>query len=141
MSLPLNWSIIFVFILLIILLLVVYELKTRVRWKKQANKLEDEVQNLRFRLSSSPGIKVDFNDAISEIKEKLTSRQFEVFIHTIEGLSSKEIAAKLNLAPITIDSHIKEIVKNLNVKKRSQLSGVFFGKLKDKIGLESISDI
>ena len=138
MSVPINWLVLFFFIILTVISILVYEINSKFKWRIRANELEDEVQNLKFRLSSSPEIKVDFNEAIEEIKEKLTSRQFEIFIHTIEGQSSKEIAEILNLSPITIDSHIKDICKNLDVNKRSQLGGVFFGKLREKIGLESL---
>ena len=141
MSVPLNWLVLFFFIIMAVIAILVYEINSKFKWRIRANELEDEVQNLKFRLSSSPDIKIDFNEAISEIKENLTSRQFEIFIHTIEGLSSKEIGEELNISPITIDSHIKEICKNLDVNKRSQLGGVFFNKLKEKIGLESIRNI
>lgn len=139
MSVPLNWLVLFFFIIMAVIAILVYEINSKFKWRIRANELEDEVQNLKFRLSSSPDIKIDFNEAIAEIKEKLTTRQFEIFIHTIEGLSSKEIGEELNISPITIDSHIKEICKNLEVNKRSQLGGVFFNKLKEKIGLDSLT--
>lgn len=139
MSVPLNWLVLFFFIIMAVIAILVYEINSKFKWRIRANEMEDEIQNLKFRLTSSPDIKIDFNEAISEIKEKLTPRQFEIFIHTIEGLSSKEIADELNIAPITIDSHIKEICKNLDVNKRSQLGGVFFNKLKEKIGLDSLT--
>ncbi len=139
MSVPLNWLVLFFFIIIAVIAILVYEINSKFKWRIRANELEDEIQNLKFRLTSSPDIKIDFNEAIAEIKEKLTSRQFEIFIHTIEGLSSKEIADKLNISPVTIDSHVKEICNNLNVNKRSQLGGVFFNKLKEKIGLESLT--
>lgn len=139
MSVPLNWLVLFFFIIMAVIAILVYEINSKFKWRIRANEMEDEIQNLKFRLTSSPDIKIDFNEAISEIKEKLTSRQFEIFIHTIEGLSSKEIGEELNISPITIDSHIKEICKNLDVNKRSQLGGVFFDKLKEKIGLDSLT--
>ena len=141
MSVPLNWLVLFFFIIIAVIAILVYEINSKFKWRIRANELEDEIQNLKFRLTSSPDIKIDFNEAIAEIKEKLTSRQFEIFIHTIEGLSSKEIADKLNISPVTIDSHVKEICNNLNVNKRSQLGGVFFNKLKEKIGLDSVTNL
>lgn len=141
MSVPLNWLVLFFFIIMAVIAILVYEISSKFKWRIRANELEDEVQNLKFRLSSSPDIKIDFNEAIAEIKEKLTTRQFEIFIHTIEGLSSKEISELLNISPVTIDSHIKEICKNLDVNKRSQLGGIFFNKLREKIGLDSLTNL
>ena len=141
MSIPLNWMVLIFFLFIAAVLFIIYVINSKFWWRMRANDLEAELQKLTKRLTSSPDIKVDFNEAMEEIKERLTTRQFEIFIHTVEGLSSKEIAELLNLSPITVDSHIKEICKNLDVNKRSQLGSVFFNKLKEKIGLESLSEI
>jgi DNA-binding CsgD family transcriptional regulator len=141
MSVPLNWFVLFFFIILAAVFFLAYEINSKFKWKQRAFDLEDEVQKLRNRISSSPSIRLELNEVMSDIKKDLTSRQFQIFIYTIEGLSSKEIAEILSIAPTSIDSHIKEIVKKQNVKKRPQLAGVFFEKLKTKIGIDSLSDL
>jgi DNA-binding CsgD family transcriptional regulator len=141
MSLPLDWLVLFFFIILAAVFFLVYEINSKFKWRERAFELENEVQKLRNRISSSPSILLELNEVMKDIKKDLTNRQFQIFIYTIEGLSSKEIAEILNIAPTSIDSHIKEIVKKQNVKKRPQLAGVFFEKLKTKIGVESLSDL
>lgn len=141
MSLPLNWMVLLFFLFIIAVLIIIFALNSKFKWRMIANNLEEKVEKLNTKLSSSPDIITDFSESIIEIKEELSDRQFEIFMLTFEGRSSKEIAEKINLAPNTIDSIIKEICKLLGVKKRNQLGSVFFTKLKDKIGLESFLEI
>ena len=129
------------FLFNIAVLFIIFALSSKFKWRMIANKLEIKIEKLNNQLSSSPNIKADFKESIIEIKEKLSERQFEIFILAFEGFSSKEIAEKINLAPNTIDSNIKEICKKLNVRKRSQLGSVFFSRLKEKIGLGSLLEI
>ncbi len=127
MSLPLNWLVLFFFIILAVVFFVVYEINSKFKWKERAFDFENEIQKLKIKLSSSPDIKIELNEVMDEIKKELTSRQFQIFIYTNEGLSSKEIADLINIAPVSIDSHIKDIIKKLNVKKRTQLVGGLTG--------------
>lgn len=141
MSLPLNWMVLLFFIFNASILFIIYVLNSKFKWRMITNELEAELERLNKKISSSPSIKKDFAEALKEIEEKLNTRQFEIFILSIEGDSSKEIAEKVNLSPNTINSHIKAICRNLGVKKRSQLGNVFFDRLKEKIGLESLLEI
>ncbi len=141
MSLPLNWMVLLFFIFNASILFIIYVLNSKFKWRTITNELEAEAERLNKKISSSPSIKKDFAEALEEIEEKLNTRQFEIFILSIEGDSSKEIAEKVNLSPNTINSHIKDICRNLGVKKRSQLGNVFFDRLKEKIGLESLLEI
>ncbi len=141
MSLPLEWMVLFLFIMILVVLFIVFEINSKFKWKKYANDLDDENIKLRTKIAQSPTFKIELKEILDEIRSNLTLRQFQIFIYTIEGYSSKEIADKLFLSARTVDSHIKEILTNLKVEKRSQLSGIFFDGLKNKIKSDSIIDL
>jgi LuxR family maltose regulon positive regulatory protein len=48
----------------------------------------------------------------------LTGREIEILPLLAEGLSNKEIAARLYIAPVTVKTHLQHIYKKLNVNKR-----------------------
>ena len=73
------------------------------------------------------GILVD--DYVARVPEKkepgtpsLTPREREVIQLLVEGLSSKEIAASLNLSERTVDSHRKNIMRKLDLHSLPQLT-------------------
>jgi DNA-binding CsgD family transcriptional regulator len=141
MSLSLEWSVLLLFVSILLVLLVVFEINSKFRWKRIANDLDNENIQLRAKIAQSPTFKIELKEILDEIRSNLTFRQFQIFIYTIEGFSSKEIADKLFLSARTVDSHIKEILAKLEVEKRSQLSGIFFDGLKNKIKSDSIIDL
>jgi len=47
--------------------------------------------------------------------ERLTPRQREVLQLIAEGLSGKEIAARLNLSPKTVEAHRTELMERLGI--------------------------
>lgn len=141
MSLSLELSVLLLFVSILLVLLVVFEINSKFKWKKIANDLDDANIQLRAKIAQSPTLKVELKEILDEIKSNLTLRQFQIFIYTIEGYSSKVIADKLFLSARTVDSHIKEILAKLKVEKRSQLSGIFFDGLKNKIKSDSIIDL
>lgn len=51
---------------------------------------------------------------------QLTNRQFEILKLLTDGLSNKEIAAKINLSARTIDMHIRNIFDRLNCRSRTE---------------------
>lgn len=59
----------------------------------------------------------------------LTDREKEVLLLLAKGISNKEIAQKLQIAETTVKSHVKNIMKKLNVTSRTQaaLYAVQFG--------------
>lgn len=141
MSLSLEWSVLLLFFSILLVLLVVFEINSKFRWKKIANDLDDQNINLRAKLAQAPELKTELKQILDEIKSNLTLRQFQIFIYTIEGFSSKEIAEKLFLSHRTVDSHIKEILTKLNLEKRSQLSIIFFDNLKEKTNISSMFEL
>ncbi len=52
----------------------------------------------------------------------LTRRETEVFLHLAEGFSVKECAARLSLAPSTVDNHKSRLMKKLDVHKNVDLA-------------------
>lgn len=50
----------------------------------------------------------------------LTSREMEVLLRLVEGLSNKEIANRLFISDKTVKIHVSNIFKKLEVKSRSQ---------------------
>lgn len=141
MSLPLEWMVLFLFTMILVVLLIVFEINSKFKWKRIANDLDDANIKLRTKIAQIPTLKIELKEILGEIKTNLTIRQFQIFIYTIEGFSSREIAKKLNLSHRTVDSHIKEIIIKLKVEKRSQLSGVFFNGLKNKISSASMFEL
>jgi DNA-binding NarL/FixJ family response regulator len=73
----------------------------------------DEVKNLLTKEamgeSKAPGL------------EKLTARELEIIKWLRDGLSSKEIAEKLDITTRTVEVHRHNILKKLNVKNSSAL--------------------
>ena len=58
--------------------------------------------------------------AASAIAEPLSAREGDILMLIAEGLSNKEIARNLAIAPETVKSHVKHIFTKLNVEKRAQ---------------------
>jgi LuxR family maltose regulon positive regulatory protein len=58
--------------------------------------------------------------AASAISEPLSAREGDILKMIAEGLSNKEIARNLAIAPETVKSHVKHIFTKLNVEKRAQ---------------------
>ena len=61
--------------------------------------------------------KIDY-DKINALE--ITTREYEVLQHISEGLSNKEIAAKLFLSESTIKTHVSNLLLKLNAKRRTQ---------------------
>lgn len=54
----------------------------------------------------------------------LTDRDKEVLSHIADGLSDREIAAKLNLSPKTINFRVEEMKRKLDAKTRVQVVAI-----------------
>lgn len=57
----------------------------------------------------------------------LTPKEKEILHLLVKGLAYKQIAGSLNISPETINSHIKNIYKKLNVHSRSEIAAKFGG--------------
>ena len=70
------------------------------------------------------------------IKLHITKKEEEILKLMAKGLTNKEMADFLLISPNTSTSHVKSIMKKLNVKKRTVLALVAL-----KLNLISIDDI
>jgi DNA-binding CsgD family transcriptional regulator len=53
--------------------------------------------------------------------QDVTARQHGIMLRMADGLTNSEIASELHLSKSTVDHHISELYKRLNVRNRSQL--------------------
>lgn len=65
-------------------------------------------------------------DYVSEL-QRLTPRQSAVAYLLAEGFSYKEIAAKLGISPHTVNTHVKTILKRLQLSGSRRLASIIFG--------------
>ena len=65
------------------------------------------------------------NKLISLEQSGLTEREKEILHLLIEGLSYKELSAKIFISVETLNSHIKNIYRKLNVHSRSELTAKY----------------
>lgn len=65
--------------------------------------------------------------AVSE-SYALTPRESEVATLAIKGLANKEIAALLELSPITVKLHLSNVFKKTRVESRTELAALFFAR-------------
>ena len=56
----------------------------------------------------------------AEPREQLTTRELGVVAFIADGLSNKEIAARLGIELSTVKNHVHHILEKLRVSKRSQ---------------------
>lgn len=56
----------------------------------------------------------------------LTRREIEVLKHIADGLTNPEIAEKLFISPLTVDSHRKNLILKLNAKNTASLIKIAF---------------
>jgi LuxR family maltose regulon positive regulatory protein len=56
----------------------------------------------------------------SAVTDALSAREADILKLIADGLSNKEIARDLAIAPETVKSHVKNIFAKLNVERRAQ---------------------
>jgi DNA-binding CsgD family transcriptional regulator len=60
-------------------------------------------------------------------RSRLTARESEVLNLVVEGLSAKEIAIRLRIAPRTVECHIDHLRAKTQCRNRAQLVAVAVG--------------
>ena len=133
MFIPLQWLVLFFFLMIAIVFFVVYEIQSKFKWKEEVGTLQKKNINLKNKVQNKASLLDEYSLILENLKKQLTERQFEVFLYTIEGMSSKDIGEKLHISPVTIDWHIKDIKSKLNVEKRSQFAGILLNELKKSL--------
>ncbi len=133
MFIPLAWLVLFFFVVIAVVFILIYEVDSKFKWKEETNNLTQENLVLKNKKKDTSSLLEEYGKILNNLQKKLTDRQFEVFLYTIDGLSSKEIGDKLHIAPSTIDWHIKDIKTKLEVEKRSQFAGILLNELKQSL--------
>jgi len=62
---------------------------------------------------------------------RLTTRESEVVAFTIQGLTNKEIAARMSISPNTVRAFVRTVMVKLGVSTRSGIVGVVFRTIYD----------
>jgi DNA-binding CsgD family transcriptional regulator len=67
--------------------------------------------------------------AIVELAQQfaLTSREVETVQYLVQGLTSKEIATRMNISPNTVKAFLRLVMVKLGVSTRSGIAGKVFG--------------
>lgn len=64
----------------------------------------------------------DIEGAARSVTERLSEREFEVFIRLARGATVQRIAEDLNLAPSTVGTHLYNVKQKLQVSNQSELT-------------------
>jgi DNA-binding CsgD family transcriptional regulator len=86
--------------------------------RADASLLDDDE---RVAVVISPGVEAGLADLIAQAYG-LTVREREVATLTLRGLSTREMAASLNLSPYTVQDHLKSIFEKVGVRSRGELA-------------------
>jgi DNA-binding NarL/FixJ family response regulator len=63
--------------------------------------------------------------AAAKETESLSTREMELLALVAEGLSNKEIAARLNISPATVRTHLMNVFKKLHVRCRTEAAAKY----------------
>jgi len=109
-------------------------------WSEQASdQTQKMLGNSEFDALTVAGGRLDTSDAISfalgengfrsesapsggGVTGLLTRRELQVAAMIVQGMTNKQIARKLTVAPRTVDSHVEHIFSKLNVNSRTQVA-------------------
>lgn len=64
----------------------------------------------------------EMNLSFSEMQEVLTDREQEIVRWVIQGMTNKEIAAKLKISDKTVKAHLSNVFSKLKISRRLQLA-------------------
>ena len=87
-----------------------------------ASLLED---GRRVAVVISSGVEAGFADLIARA-HGLSAREREVAALTLQGLSTREMAASLRVSPYTVQDHLKSIFDKVGVRSRRELTAQLF---------------
>ncbi len=66
-------------------------------------------------------------DPMSALLPELSDRERTVALTVARGLSNKEVAAELFISMKTVDAHLQQIYRKLDIRSRSQLTAIALG--------------
>lgn len=93
---------------------------------QELEKVVQELAEASPRLSVSPNPpddathQADINLLSDIVLQKLTHQESKVFQLMYQGLSNKQIAARLAISPYTVSKHMQQILRKLGVANRTQ---------------------
>jgi LuxR family maltose regulon positive regulatory protein len=64
--------------------------------------------------------------------EELTPQELQVALGATDGLTNKEIAARLFLSPKTVEFHLTRAYRKIGVRSRAELAGILRSSLAPK---------
>lgn len=88
-----------------------------------ARPLAGRINEALGRLGENPEERGGMGSASSQARGGLTRRQVEILPLLAQGLSNKEMAARLYLSPRTVEMHVAGILERLNCRSRSEAVG------------------
>lgn len=74
---------------------------------------------LGVRLVRGPKVAIEDGNPRAQEALKISARELEVLKEIAEGRSNKEIAARLNVSPNTIKTHVARLFEKLGAKRRT----------------------
>ena len=57
-------------------------------------------------------------------RDGLTAQELQIVHLVVQGLSNREVATQLFLKPRTIDFHLRNVFRKLDISSRTQLAGL-----------------
>ena len=63
----------------------------------------------------------EMNLSLSEMQEALTDREQEIVSWVIQGMTNKEMAARLGISDKTVKTHLRNVFSKLKINRRLQL--------------------
>jgi DNA-binding NarL/FixJ family response regulator len=79
--------------------------------------LTQVVETLRHRVDELQG-------SAWKLRNILSEREQEVVIWAVQGMTNKEIAAQLGISATTVKTHLQNVFRKLNIRRRIQLSAL-----------------
>ncbi len=69
------------------------------------------------------GTEAHHAEPLSELRAKLTAREWEVAILILKGLSNRAISQGLSITENTVEKHVASVMNKLGIRSRHQLAG------------------
>lgn len=90
--------------------------------------------------STAPGLSETDLEALFAAQYKLTPREMEIFRYLMEGTDNAGISEKAVISQSTTKTHIYNIFRKVDIKRRSQAAGKFQEFCKDYTQVHPLSD-